>query len=298
MVLGAAPSRSLGAAARANHVEVRTVAATAATAGASAGRNATPRGLLVVDTAHRVTFADELAASRRAEQILQVGDPDRSDQVTTSNPAMWQGRPDAPTSAAQRYPVGRMTPCACTWRQPPHPRRLGRGDRAAVRRSVPLRPSRNGGGWPPGDRAAAPAGNRRPHLPGTLATVADPAAALLGTSLITDDASWPSGSARRRSGPTSVREQCEADVGERVAAVGNERFLKRTDVADLLNICKPDLCAGRTGDVKGIQVGGRNQVARRAFRARGALVSTVHVDTSTDRVGRAAPQPSIYDARS
>ncbi len=92
VVLGATPPRSPGAVGPANHVVVRTVAATP---GASAGRDAPPIGLLVVDEAYQVTFADVLSASAKAEQILLVGDPGQIGPVTTSNPAMWQGRPDA-----------------------------------------------------------------------------------------------------------------------------------------------------------------------------------------------------------
>jgi len=61
-----------------------------------AGRDAPTIGLLIVDEAYQVTFADVLSASAKAEQILLVGDRGRSAPVTTSNPAMWQGRPDAP----------------------------------------------------------------------------------------------------------------------------------------------------------------------------------------------------------
>ncbi len=67
VVLRAIPARSPGATVPANHVVVRTVAATA---GASAGRDAPPIGLLVVDEAYQVTFADVLSASAKAEQIL------------------------------------------------------------------------------------------------------------------------------------------------------------------------------------------------------------------------------------
>jgi excisionase family DNA binding protein len=42
--------------------------------------------------------------------------------------------------------------------------------------------------------------------------------------------------------------------------VGNERFLKLTDVGDILNISASQTYSlVRSGDLKGIQIGGRNQ---------------------------------------
>jgi len=42
--------------------------------------------------------------------------------------------------------------------------------------------------------------------------------------------------------------------------VGNERFLKLTDVGDILNISASQTYAlVRSGDLRGIQIGGRNQ---------------------------------------
>ena len=141
VVLGAAPLRSPGLAVPANHVVVRTVAATA---GASAGRDAPTIGLLVVDEAYQVTFADVLCASAKAEQILLVGDQGQIGPVTTSIPAMWQGRPDAPTPAGSRgvRPPGQRSPAA-PGRQLPARARIGRGDRG------PCTTSRSGPPTPP-----------------------------------------------------------------------------------------------------------------------------------------------------
>ena len=164
MVLGATPPRSPGAAGPANHVVVRTVAATA---GASAGRDAPPIGLLVVDEAYQVTFADVLSASAKAEQILLVGDPGQIGPVTTSNPAMWQGRPDAPHLRAPEV-FGRRDDAVNLHLDASY--RLGPdsvgGDRAAVRLPVPLRPARHRPGRAPRDRIAAGSGHRRPEPPG------------------------------------------------------------------------------------------------------------------------------------
>ena len=54
-----------------------------------------------MDDAYQVTFADVLSASAKAEQILLVGDPGQIGPVTTSNPAMWQGRPGRPLRAPE-----------------------------------------------------------------------------------------------------------------------------------------------------------------------------------------------------
>lgn len=77
-----------------------------ATANASAGRDAPTIGLLLWTKAYQVTFADVRCASAKAEQILLVGDPGQIGTVTTSNPALWQGRP-APARTRGVRPPGR-----------------------------------------------------------------------------------------------------------------------------------------------------------------------------------------------
>jgi hypothetical protein len=185
VVLGATPLRSPGVAVPANHGVVRTVAATA---GASAGRDAPPIGLLVVDEAYQVTFADVLSASAKAEQILLVGDPGQIGPVTTSNPAMWQGRPDAPHLRAPEV-FGRRDDAVRLHLDASY--RLGPDSVAAIAPlyDFPFRSARP---------ATALAGHREiesllvpatgdPNNPAMLAMVADRAHALLGATLTTKE---------------------------------------------------------------------------------------------------------------
>src|SRR6478609_2074207 len=183
VVVGSVPARTPGGGPN-NFVVVRTVAATT---GASAGRNAPSIGLLIVDEAYQMTFADVLAASARAEQILLVGDPGQIGPVTTSNPAMWQGRPDAPHLRAPEV-FARRDDAVSLHLDASY--RLGPASAEAIEPlyDFPFRSARP---------ATALAGHREiesllvpatgdPNNPAMLATVADRAQALLGATLSTD----------------------------------------------------------------------------------------------------------------
>jgi len=181
VVIGSAPARTPGTAGPVNHVVVRTVAACA---GASAGRDAPMIGLLIVDEAYQVTFADVLSASAKAEQILLVGDPGQIGPVTTSNPAMWQGRPDAPHLRAPEV-FGRRDDARILHLDASY--RLGPDTVAAI---APLydfpfasaRPHTTLAGHREIESLQVPV-TGDPNDPGMLAAVADRAHTLIGTHL-------------------------------------------------------------------------------------------------------------------
>jgi AAA domain len=187
VVVGSAPPRNAGAATAGlvNHVVVRTVAAAA---GASAGRDAPTIGLLIVDEAYQVTFADVLSASAKAEQILLVGDPGQIGPVTTSNPAMWHGRPDAPHLRAPEV-FARRDDAMVLHLDASY--RLGPDTVAAI---APLydfpfasaRPHTTLAGLREIESLQVPV-TGEPNDPGMLATVADRVHTLIGTPLTTPD---------------------------------------------------------------------------------------------------------------
>ena len=185
VVIGSTPPRNAGAATAGlvNHVVVRTVASAA---GASAGRDAPT--LLIVDEAYQVTFADVLSASAKAEQILLVGDPGQIGPVTTSNPAMWQGRPDAPHLRAPEV-FARRDDAMVLHLDASY--RLGPDTVAAI---APLydftfasaRPHTTLAGHREIESLLVPV-TGDPNDPGMLATVADRAHTLIGTELTGPD---------------------------------------------------------------------------------------------------------------